>query len=169
MTQPVLILRIPAVTIYRSLIARGMKDPAERLPMFRVLDIVNLLVPLESSTRGNDEVVEFRTAIGGVLGTYGSELLPYLAAENISQDTRNEVESLVFAAIPLVLRFMSDPAPDVFMSVAAFVSDLLRRVSPPSNRGSPDVSSNPYTSSNPCLAAKCLLRPNLFPRKLANS
>ena len=57
-----------------------MKDPAERFQIFRILNIVNLIDPLEASTRDSKDpqVIEFRAAIGVVLGTYGTELITYL-------------------------------------------------------------------------------------------
>ncbi len=46
--------------------------------MLKILDVVSVLTPLEEATRGikdDEEIIEFRAAIGGILQQYGSDLI----------------------------------------------------------------------------------------------
>ena len=74
-------LRIPTAIVIRTFVAKGIKDPSERLQVLKVLDVISLLDPLETETRStqDDANVEiFRTAIGGVLTVYGTELIIFM-------------------------------------------------------------------------------------------
>ncbi|WVQ66053.1 uncharacterized protein L199_004231 [Kwoniella botswanensis] len=79
-------LRTASANIIRSLAAKGVQDPQARLEVLRVLDIVSLVDPLESETRGvkdNEEVVAFRAAVAGILSAFGTELIAF--SENVSR------------------------------------------------------------------------------------
>lgn len=87
MRHPVVSLRIPTATIIRTFVAKGVKDPAERLQVLKVLDIISLLSPLEAETRDtkNDaDVVAFRAALGGILSVYGTELILFIEEVSFS-------------------------------------------------------------------------------------
>ena len=139
-------LRLPAAAVYKTFVSKGIKIPAERLQVFQILDIVATLDPLEAATKESkdEETVAFRAAIGGVLQVFGSELVTYVMAvsckfcgyfqadvikEDTPEEDRKQAEGMLSVAIPLLLRFLADRRPDVILSVGAFVSDLLRRVS----------------------------------------
>ncbi|KAL1411126.1 pre-tRNA nuclear export protein [Vanrija albida] len=127
--QDVTSLRIPAAGIIRTLAAKGMKDPSEKLQVLKVLDIVSLLDPLEQQTRnvkGDHELVNFRAALAGVIQAYGTELIKLTELAEASEDLRNEADAMLSNSIPLVLRFLSDRNPEVPTAVSPFVSDLLR-------------------------------------------
>jgi exportin-T len=77
-------LRILSASILRTFIAKGVKEPADRLQVLRVLDILPMLDPLEAQTRdtSDDEVNTFRVALAGTLALYGAELIAF--SENVS-------------------------------------------------------------------------------------
>ncbi|WWC73701.1 exportin-T [Kwoniella pini CBS 10737] len=119
-------LRTAAANIMRSFAAKGIQDPQARLEVLKVLDVVSLVDPLESETRGvrdNEEVIAFRAAIGGILATFGTELVTF--TENY----------------------------EVPISVAPFASDILRvykriykpPTMPPPTKGQPQPSTPPAT------------------------
>ncbi|TXT13691.1 hypothetical protein VHUM_01058 [Vanrija humicola] len=127
--QDVTSLRIPAAGIIRTFAAKGMKDPAEKLQVLKVLDIISLVDPLEQQTRGvkeDHELVTFRAALAGVVQAYGTELIKITELAEAPEDLRNEADSMLSNSIPLVLRFLSDRNPEVPTAVSPFVSDLLR-------------------------------------------
>ncbi|WWC92796.1 uncharacterized protein L201_007755 [Kwoniella dendrophila CBS 6074] len=122
-------LRTATANIIRSFAAKGVQDPQARLEVLKVLDIVSLVDPLEVETRGvkdNEEVVAFRAAVGGVLATFGTELVALSENNEIPEPLRNEAENMMNAALPLLLRFLSDRQYEVPISVAPFASDLLK-------------------------------------------
>lgn len=91
--QPIASIRTAAANILRTLVGKGIKDPAERLQVLSILNVVNTLDPLEAETRDSkddEEVVAFRTAIGAVLQQLGSDLVTFI--ENVS--SRNIVGGL---------------------------------------------------------------------------
>ncbi|KAK6908461.1 hypothetical protein I203_102463 [Kwoniella mangroviensis CBS 8507] len=119
-------LRTASANVIKSLAAKGVQDPQARLEVLRVLDIVSLIDPLESETRGvkdNEEVVAFRAAVAGVLAAFGTELIAF--SENV-KPLRNEAESMMTLGLPLLLRFLSDRQYEVPIAVAPFASDLLK-------------------------------------------
>ena len=65
----------------KVLVAKGLKDPAERLNVLRILDIVSVLDPLEASTRDTKDdadVLAFRVSLGGILNVYGTQLIDFI-------------------------------------------------------------------------------------------
>lgn len=132
LSQNVTSFRAAAAGIIRTLIAKGQKDPSDKLQVLNVLDIVNLLDPLEASTRGgNDEIIGFRVALGSILAAYGTELVELWDNDENPEAIRREAESRIDAARSLLLRFMADAHHEVPHATNPFVSDLLRVVSLP--------------------------------------
>ncbi|WWC65824.1 uncharacterized protein I303_108446 [Kwoniella dejecticola CBS 10117] len=122
-------LRTAAANIIRSFAAKGVQDPQARLEVLKVLDVVALVDPLEAETRGvkdNEEVTAFRTAIGGILAAFGTELVAFTENMDIPEPLRNEAEAMMTNSLPLLLRFLSDRQYEVPIAVAPFASDILR-------------------------------------------
>lgn len=67
-------IRIPAVAILRTFVAKGIKDPSAKLQVLKVLDILATIDPLEIATR-SDEDMTFRASLGGLLSAYGVALV----------------------------------------------------------------------------------------------
>ncbi|ORX37714.1 tRNA binding protein [Kockovaella imperatae] len=109
-------LKVPTATIFRTLVTRGMQDTSERLQVFGILDIASLVDELEPNAKEDD----FRAALGTLIGSYATELI------NMSADSA-KIEPLLAKTIPIILRFMSDPSPEVFLSVSQCMTELLRR------------------------------------------
>nr|XP_019043552.1 exportin-T [Kwoniella bestiolae CBS 10118]OCF22482.1 exportin-T [Kwoniella bestiolae CBS 10118] len=124
-------LRTATANIIKSLAAKGVQDPQARLEVLRVLNLVSLVDPLESETRGvkdNEEVIAFRAAVASILATFGTELIGFFENTEIPEPLRNEAESMMTVGLPLLLRFLSDRQYEVPIAVAPFASDLLRVV-----------------------------------------
>lgn len=70
-------LRTSTTAIMRIFVAKGIKEPSEKLEVMKVLNVLSLLDPLESQTRGapDDAMVTFRAGLGGILAAYGTELI----------------------------------------------------------------------------------------------
>lgn len=67
--------------------AKGLKDPAERLNVLRILDIVSVLDPLEASTRDTKDdadVLAFRVSLGAILNVYGTQLVDFIEEVRLS-------------------------------------------------------------------------------------
>lgn len=79
--QPLLSLQAAGAVQLRTLVAKGVKEPAERLNVLRILDVVSIIDPLEVSTRDtkdNDEALAFRVAVAGVINIYGVQLIEFI-------------------------------------------------------------------------------------------
>lgn len=124
-------MRTVAANILRSLTAKGMRDPSEKLQVLKLLDIPSILDPLESQTRNSEDhdMILFRAALGGILQSYGTELIKLTELDEAPEHIRDEADNMLSASISLILRFLSDRHPEVPTAVSPFVSDLLRTVS----------------------------------------
>ncbi|WVR08059.1 hypothetical protein IAU60_005105 [Kwoniella sp. DSM 27419] len=147
--SPHMSFRTASAIIIRTFVAKGIQDPIARLEVLKVLDVVSILDPLETETRDikdNEEVVAFRAALAGILSSYGTELIAFSENTEIPEQLRNQADSMMNLALPLLLRFLSDRQYEVPMAVAPFASDLLRvykrihkvpSVPPPTKAGAP--------------------------------
>ncbi|WVQ79178.1 exportin-T [Cryptococcus sp. DSM 104549] len=127
--QPVVAFRTSAAGIIRTLVAKGIQDPAARMEVLKVLDVLSVVEPLEAETSGvkdDEEVTNFRVALGGVLSAYGTALIGISDNNDYPEQIRAEAEQMMNAALPLLLRFLSDRQYEVPLSISPFVSDLLR-------------------------------------------
>lgn len=77
-------LRVAAANIFKTFAGKGVKEPADKLQLMQILDIVTTIDPLEAATRGSDdeEVTSFRVALGSLLAVYGTELVDM--SDNVS-------------------------------------------------------------------------------------
>lgn len=76
--NPSLQLRTSTAVIFRSFVAKGIKEPQDKLEELKVLDIVGLLEPLEAQTRevGDDqELLAFRAALAAIYAAYATALI----------------------------------------------------------------------------------------------
>ena len=76
--NPSLQLRTSTAVIFRSFVAKGIKEPQEKLEELKVLDIVSLLEPLEAQTRDvqdDTELLAFRAALAAVYAAYATSLI----------------------------------------------------------------------------------------------
>lgn len=83
--NPSLQLRTSTAVIFRSFVAKGIKEPQDKLEELKVLDIVGLLEPLEAQTRdvGDDtELLAFRAALAAIYAAYATALIEL--EENVS-------------------------------------------------------------------------------------
>lgn len=68
----------------RTLVTKGIKEPADKLEELKVLDVVSLLDPLEAQSRDTQDeaAISFRATLGSVYAGYGSALIDL--EENVS-------------------------------------------------------------------------------------
>lgn len=123
-------LRTGAAAIVRALVAKGIRDPSEKLQMLKVFDLVNFLTPVEAATRQSakdgPEMVTFRATLAGIVQAYGTELIKIAEMPEAPEAVREEADNQLNNSIQLVLCFLSDRNPEVPTAISAFVSDLLR-------------------------------------------
>lgn len=78
-------LKTSTASIFRTFVAKGIKEPHEKLEELKVLDIVALLEPLEAQTRdvGDDsEKLAFRAGLAAIYAAYATALIEL--EENVS-------------------------------------------------------------------------------------
>jgi exportin-T len=96
--NPSLQLRTSTAVIFRSFVAKGIKEPQDKLEELKVLDIVGLLEPLEAQTRdvGDDqELLAFRAALAAIYAAYATALIEL--EENVRQLPRHLDEILLIS------------------------------------------------------------------------
>jgi exportin-T len=132
--QQFLSLRGGATKVLVALASKGMKNPAEKLQVLHVLDLVSLIDPIEAETREaanhDPEILAFRTKLAGLLSAYGEELIAVADMDETEapEMVRADADNLLSVSMPLVLRFLSDRHPEVPTAISQCVSDLLRTV-----------------------------------------
>ncbi|RXK35182.1 hypothetical protein M231_07553 [Tremella mesenterica] len=139
-------VRIAAANILRTLVCKGMKSPADKLQVLKILDPLPLIDRLELATRsieGDEETVSFRAALGSVISAYGSDLLELTEDSEVPEPFRQEAESMIKTTLPLILRFLSDRQHEVPLSVSLFITEYLKvakktyvpKILPPPQKG----------------------------------
>lgn len=131
--HPHIPFRLLSLDSLSKIVAKGMKDPAEKIQLFSVLSIVAGLTPLEEKTRdGQNEptVQEFRERAAKLLNSFGIELGKIVVPDALATDkTKEEAEIMLENCLPLFLRFLGDESNDTSQAVFGMLDDLLKRVS----------------------------------------
>jgi exportin-T len=63
-------LRVASAAVIKTFVSKGIKDPREKLEVYKALDVVSMLDPLLQT---DDEA--FRAAIGSILAPFGQDLI----------------------------------------------------------------------------------------------
>lgn len=132
--------------------AKGLKEPGDKLQLLKVLSLGQVIDVLESKTRHQqvergsdvDEGEEsYREALGKLLNILGLELLkldvchiPYnptrtspIIQDCQDENVRAEASSYLNQMLPVMLRFMSDEYDDTSSTIFTLLSALLGGVS----------------------------------------
>lgn len=124
------------VTALQRMIAKGLKEPSDKIELLRVLDLGKVLAVLEERTRlarterdfGDEEEEEFRESLAKVLATLGLELLD-LTKEDLAPEIRSRANQMLAEIYPLTMHFIADEYDDTSQAIYPFVHALLLAVS----------------------------------------
>ncbi|EKM58374.1 uncharacterized protein PHACADRAFT_117257 [Phanerochaete carnosa HHB-10118-sp] len=126
-------IRLATCGAITRIVAKGLKEPADKLQLIKVLSLGQVLDALETKTRGEqasrgsdiDEGEEsYREALGRLLNVLGLELSK-LVDEFPTEDIRAEASQLLSQCLPVLLRFMADEYDDTCSTVFPFLQAIL--------------------------------------------
>ncbi|TFK72889.1 ARM repeat-containing protein [Pluteus cervinus] len=115
------------------IVAKGLKEPTDKLQLLKVLSLGQVLDALESKTRTQqiergsdiDEGEEsYREALGKLFNAYGQELAK-LVDECPNEAVRSEASTYLAQALPIMLRFMADEYDDTSNTVFPLLQVIL--------------------------------------------
>ncbi|KAG6820945.1 hypothetical protein H0H93_009181 [Arthromyces matolae] len=126
-------IRLATSVALLRIVAKGLKEPGDKLSLFKVLSLGEVLDALEAKTRAQqnergsetDEGEEsYREALGKLLNIYGVEVAK-LTDDCPNEDIRKEASKLMEQLLPVLLRFLADPYDDTCSTVFPLLQTIL--------------------------------------------
>jgi exportin-T len=126
-------IRLAAATALSRIVAKGLKEPTDKLQLIKVLSLAEVIDALEARTRSeqqargedvHEEEESYREALGRLLNVLGLELTK-LIEEKSSLDVFSEATRLLDQILPLILRFLSDEYDDTCNTVFPVLQAIL--------------------------------------------
>ncbi|KAG5638768.1 pre-tRNA nuclear export protein [Sphagnurus paluster] len=126
-------IRLATSVALLRIVAKGLKEPGDKLSLFKVLSLGEVLDALEAKTRAQqiergsetDEGEEsYREALGKLLNALGLEIAK-LTDDCPAEDIRSEASKLMAQLLPVMLRFLSDAYDDTCSTVFPLLQIIL--------------------------------------------
>ncbi|KAI0077912.1 ARM repeat-containing protein [Panus rudis PR-1116 ss-1] len=126
-------IRLATSVALTRIVAKGLKEPADKLQLIKVLSLGQVLDALETKTRAEQAVrgsevdegeESYREALGKLLNVYGLELTKLIEEASL-EDIRNEALHLLNQILPVMLRFMADEYDDTCSTVFPLLQNVL--------------------------------------------
>lgn len=120
------------------LVTKGLKEPADKLHLIRVLSLGEVLEALEAKCRRrpgapdtteNEAEEAYRESLGRLANGLGLELVDILGDVNITQESRDVTERLLAQLLPVCVQFLADQYDDTSSTVFTFFNSLFILVS----------------------------------------
>ncbi|KAK2463400.1 hypothetical protein APHAL10511_004486 [Amanita phalloides] len=150
LTNPSLPIRLATSAALLRIVAKGLKEPGDKLQLLKVLSMGQVIDALESKTRVQqiergsdvDEGEEsYREALGKLLNMLGLELIK-LTDECPNEDVRSEAMVYLLQIQPVMLRFLADEYDDTSSTIFPMLQGILA-----SYKRSRKLSSDPLDES----------------------
>ncbi|KAG6879880.1 pre-tRNA nuclear export protein [Termitomyces sp. T32_za158] len=131
--DPSLPIRLATSVALLRIVAKGLKEAGDKLSLFKVLSLGEVLDALETKTRAQqvergsetDEGEEsYREALGKLLNVYGLEVAK-LTDDCPNEDIRGEASKLMAQLLPVLLQFLADPYDDTSSTVFPLLQIIL--------------------------------------------
>ncbi|KAF8206454.1 armadillo-type protein [Mycena galopus ATCC 62051] len=135
LADPSLPIRLATCVALIRIVAKGLKEPGDKLQLLKVLSLGQVLDALESKTRteqiertDTDEDEEtYRESLGKLLNVLGLELTK-LVEDSTSDNVTSEASLLLAQILPVMLRFMADDYDDTCSTVFPLLHVILTGV-----------------------------------------
>ncbi|KAI0091175.1 ARM repeat-containing protein [Irpex rosettiformis] len=133
LSDPSLPIRLATCGAITKIVAKGLKEPTDKLQLIKVLSLAQVLDALETKTRAeqvvrgsdvNEGEESYREALGRLLNMLGLELSK-LVDECPVEDVKNEATQLLNQTLPVLLRFMADEYDDTCSTIFPFLQTVL--------------------------------------------
>ncbi|KAJ8072513.1 pre-tRNA nuclear export protein [Marasmius tenuissimus] len=127
-------IRLATSAALLRIVAKGLKEPGDKLQLLKVLSLGQVIDALETKTRqqqiergeDTDEGEEsYREALGKLLNILGLELIKLEEAPNATVDVRSEALKYIIQILPVLLRFLADEYDDTCSTVFPFLQTVL--------------------------------------------
>ncbi|KAH9945166.1 ARM repeat-containing protein [Epithele typhae] len=128
-----LAIRLATALALTRIVAKGLKEPMDKLQLIKVLSLGQVLEALEERTR-NEQVARgedtdegeesYREALGKLLNVLGLEICK-LTDECPDENVRSEATQLLEQILPVMLHFLADQYDDTCSTVFSFLSTVL--------------------------------------------
>ncbi|KAF8808727.1 ARM repeat-containing protein [Phlegmacium glaucopus] len=159
LADPSLPIRLATSVALLRIVAKGLKEPADKLQLLKVLSLGQVLEALESKTRAQqaergqdtDEGEEsYREALGNLLNVLGQELTK-LVDDCPNEEIRAEASTYLDQIKPVVLHFLADEYDDTCSTVFPLLHLILT-----SYKRNRKISSGPLDESKRSFLASLL-------------
>ncbi|SJL09633.1 probable Exportin-T [Armillaria ostoyae] len=149
LADPSLPIRLATCVALLRIVAKGLKEPGDKLQLIKVLSLGQVIDALEAKTRQQqlergsetDEGEEsYRESLGKLFNVFGLELTKLEDCPN--GQVRSEATSYLTQALPVLLRFMADEYDDTSSTVFPLLQAILANY-----KRSRKVSSDPLDES----------------------
>ncbi|CDO78180.1 hypothetical protein BN946_scf184797.g6 [Trametes cinnabarina] len=133
LSDPSLPIRLATALALTRIVAKGLKEPGDKLQLIKVLSLGQVLDALEEKTRAEqksrgsdtDEGEEsYREALGKLLNVLGLELCK-LTDDCSDEGIRSEAGLLLNQLLPVMLRFLADEYDDTCSTVFPLLQTIL--------------------------------------------
>ncbi|KAF8526317.1 ARM repeat-containing protein [Hysterangium stoloniferum] len=136
LADPSLAIRLATSNALLKMLQKGLKSPADKLQLLKVLSLGEVLAALEERTRTEkterkaqnrtDEGEEsYRESLGRLLSALGQELIKLWEDDKNDEDVSMGSGELLEQVLPLMLRFMADEYDDTSSTVFPLLTSLL--------------------------------------------
>ncbi|KAF9267725.1 ARM repeat-containing protein [Marasmius fiardii PR-910] len=127
-------IRLATSAALLRIVAKGLKEPGDKLQLLKVLSLGQVIDALETKTRqqqiergeDTDEGEEsYREALGKLLNILGLELIKLEETPNATEEVRSEALKYIIQILPVLLRFLADEYDDTCSTVFPFLQTVL--------------------------------------------
>ncbi|KAG7089605.1 pre-tRNA nuclear export protein [Marasmius oreades] len=127
-------IRLATSAALLRIVAKGLKEPGDKLQLLKVLSLGQVIDALETKTRqqqverggDTDEGEEsYREALGKLLNVLGLELIKLEESQNATEEVRSETLKYIIQILPVLLRFLADEYDDTCSTVFPFLQTVL--------------------------------------------
>lgn len=133
LSDSALTIRLATCVAITKIVTKGLKEPSDKIQLFKVLSLGPVLDALETRTRAEqagrgsdvDEGEEsYREALGKLLNAFGLELTKLLE-EHPTGSFRDEATQMLNELLPIMLRFMADEYDDTCSTIFPLLQTVL--------------------------------------------
>ncbi|EJD48923.1 ARM repeat-containing protein [Auricularia subglabra TFB-10046 SS5] len=142
LSDPSLNIRLATSVALLRMVQKGLKEGADKLQLFKVLSLGEVLRTLDERTRAekaerdvpNEDEELYREYLGRLLNGYGLELVKYVDELSLGVPMREEFNVLLQELLPTMLHFMGDDYDDTSSTIFPFLTTLLSSQKKSQNR-----------------------------------
>ncbi|KAH7106341.1 ARM repeat-containing protein [Auriculariales sp. MPI-PUGE-AT-0066] len=135
-------VRLASCNALLRMVQKGLKGGNDKLQLFKVLSLGEVLRALEERTRAektaraepDEDEEQFREHLGRLLDGYGQELLKFVDDTSLDLSLREEFNTLLQDILPTMLNFLGDEYDDTSSTVFRFLGAFLSSQKKPDNR-----------------------------------